>query len=314
VLKTLVRHLSWLALKSPEPVGRAAACGIGFLAARLFVRDRDWLYETIDRVFTRMKREPPASVEKIVNRVFAHFALNIYEILRYPNLSVAYLDEIFSHVNIKYFDEAIKNGKGVILSVPHLGNWELMGAFLAYKGYPLHSFYLSQKEDDFTSILDYFRSFSKIVLHDRDRGGLSALKALKKGAVLGMIADQDGGNQAVYGNFLGHWVAIPAGPANWSLKTGAVVVPGYCLRKGISSHFQACFYPALPEEEGTYEQRVVKRTMRLAQIMERSILAHPEQYLWFYDRFKPRHEGHIAKLKKAGVKMCHDQPVYVTTG
>ncbi len=296
--------LSRIACSLPESAGRQAAVGLGFAAAALMRGERRRLTETIDRVYARLGRQPPMPVSDIVTKLFPHFALNLYEILRYPLVTRELLVSRFHIHGREHFEAALREGKGVILVVPHLGNWETLGAYLAHYGYPLHSFYLEQKEDHFGALLDHFRAYSKIILHDRDRGLLSALRTLRRGEVLGMIPDQDGGNYGVYLDFLGHWVSVPAGPANWSIKTGARLIRLYCLRRGLSPEFDAWFLPELPYDKApSHETNVQIRARQTILWMEEIILQHPQQYLWFYDRFKPRHEGLMSRLKQAGHPM-----------
>jgi KDO2-lipid IV(A) lauroyltransferase len=306
ILKQAIIILSRLSISLPESVSRTAVASTGLLAGKVWYQERNRLKEVIDRVYFRLDRELPMDLDRIIDRMFLHFSLNSLELLQYPMVSEELLRDRFNFVGTENLDNALKKGKGVILALPHLGNWELLGAAIAHRGYKLNSFFLSQKEDELGNILDYFRSFSGIVLHDRDRGGIKALKALRNGESLGMIADQDGANNGVYMNFLGHWVSMPAGPANWSLKTGAELVPLYCLRDKFSNKFEARILPALPNEEsGNHREKVIARTKKLANWMEEIILENPSQYLWFYDRFKPRHEKYIIKQKNEGAKMVH---------
>ena len=288
----------------PEPTVRAAAVGLGWTIARAWRSERLRQAETIGRVYHRLNRPLPKPIPRIIDQCFAHFALNLAEMLRYPLVSEEWFRARWYFHGEEHLRKALAAGKGVILTVPHLGSWEFLGAAIAHRGYPMHSVYLEQKEGSLGAALDHFRLYSRITLHDRDRGGMGALKALKKGEILGMIPDQDGGNHGVYLDFLGHWVSLPAGPANWSLKTGCAVVPLYSLRRGLSSVFDAWFFPPLAPPAGdTHEERVVNRTRELAAFQESLILAHPEQYLWQYDRFKPRHHEHVAALKADGAEM-----------
>ncbi len=307
----MVQAVSKVACAVPEEIGRPAAVAIGWAASRACLSERNRLRETIGRVYSRLRRPLPKPVEWVIDRMFAHFALNIYDLLRYPVLTTDDLLGRFDLQGIEHFEAAVRRKRGVILAVPHLGNWELLGATIAHRGYPLHSFYLAQKEDEVGGLLDRFRVHSRIVLHDRDRGGMGALKALRKGEVLGMIADQDGGNLGVYMDFLGHWVSMPAGMANWSLKTGAAVVPLFSLRDGLSRRYTGWFQPALAEPGGIdHAAKAVARTTDITKWFESVILDHPEQYLWFYDRFKPRHEGYMARMKCAGIAMRRGGTAY----
>jgi len=216
-LSRLVLAVSRIACGIPEPIGRPLAVAAGWVAARAWLFERERLRETIGRVFHRLGIPLSMPLDRIIDRMFAHFALNLYDLLRYPILTAADLDGRFELHGLEHLEAALARKRGVILAVPHLGNWELLGAAIAHRGYPLHSFYLAQKEDELGGLLDRFRVHSKIVLHDRDRGGMSALKALKRGEILGMIGDQDGGNLGVYMDFLGHWSACrPASPTGAS--------------------------------------------------------------------------------------------------
>lgn len=311
MLKRAVLIFSKVLCKLPEKAAGALAVSTGLAAWQVWQGERQRLEDCIDRVYYRLKRQPPANVKIIVKKAFVHFSLVGCELLRYPQLTSAQLADKITFNHRENLDAAVSKGRGVIMALPHIGNWEILGAAIANAGYKLNSFFLSQKEDEIGGLLDHFRSYSGIILHDRDRGGIKALKALRAGELLGMIADQDGANNGVYMDFLGHWVSMPAGPANWSLKTGAAFVPLYSLRQGNSFSFQASFLPAMVDDEtGTYNEKVIARTVKMARWMEELILAHPHQYLWFYDRFKPRHEAWITAEKEKSGQMWHGTPRY----
>ena len=304
---------AFLGEDSFEKASRSVAGGISLALSRLWCAERKRLYETISRVYHRMNLTPPRELGDVIDRVFMHFGLFINEFLLLPNRRRSEISDLVKLHGLEHLHEAMARGRGVILVVPHMGNWELLGAAIVNAGFPLNSFYLSQKYDEIGSVIDYFRSFTGITLHDRDRAGINALRALKRGEVLGMIPDQDGGNNGVYSDFLGHYVSIPAGPANWSLKTGAAVVPLYSVRRGLSKYFDGWFFPALPEENGaTHCEKVVSRTLRIKTWLEKIILRHPDQYLWFYDRFKPRHHQFLGKAKAQGYRFSRGSTIYAT--
>lgn len=311
ILKQAVLTVSTVIRNLPETVGRFIAGSAGFLLYNFWFQERRRILLTIDRICHRTKASLPVDSSLIVKKVFIHFSLNIYELMRFPKISKKELEEKVVFHGLENLDNALAAGKGVILALPHIGNWEVLGAAIAHRGYSLNSFFLSQKEDELGSLLDNFRSYSGIKLHDRDRGGIKALRALRRGECLGMIADQDGANNGVYLDFLGHFVSMPAGPANWSLKTGAMVVPIYSLRRGLSNKFDAVFLPALEDEKApTHHQRVIDRTEKICHWMEKLILQYPHQYLWFYDRFKPRHEAWLSAGKQKTGQMVHGKPWY----
>ncbi len=310
-LKKAVIGCSRILCQLPEKSGRMLAAATGLVAWQAWHAERRRIENCIDRIYFRMRRPPPQPIKEIVRRAFLHFSLVTYELLRFPGLNQSLLEQRVILRGRDIIDRELQKGRGVILVLPHIGNWEILGAAIVQAGYPLNSFYLAQKEDEIGGLLDHFRNYSGIILHDRDRGGIRAQRALKSGEILGMIGDQDGSRTGVYMNFLGHLVSMPAGPANWSLKTGASVLPLYSLRRGSSAVFDATFLPPFNEDlSGNYSERVIARTSAIARWMEELILQHPDQYLWFYDRFKPRHEGWLAADKHKNGQIHHGESRY----
>lgn len=296
--KDLALKCSKAACYLPEKVGRGIALSAGLLTYILWREERKRIFSVIDRICYRRGFKLHGSIDQVVKRVFVHFALTIYEIMRFPVLTKSEIEKKVVFHGLENLDNALAKGKGVVFALPHIGNWELLGAAISHKGYPLNSFFLAQKFDELGGLLDHFRSYTGVKLHDRDRGGIKALKALKHGEILGMVADQDGAQHGVYLDFLGHYVSVPAGPANWSIKTGAALVPIYSLRRGLTGYYDAWFLPAFPEEHSKeHKQKVISRTLKLCNWMEKIILKYPNQYLWFYERFKPRHVEHLTRAK-----------------
>ncbi len=314
LLKKVVMGWSGILCHLPEKCSTHMAASAGLAAWIAWKSERRRIEDCVDRIYFRLNRVPPLPIKEIVRRSFVHFALVANELMLFPALDAATLREKMQLKDLHNLNNALARKKGVILALPHIGNWEILGTALVNAGYPLHSFYLAQKADAIGGLLDHFRSYSGIILYDRDRGGIKGLKALRQGEMLGMIADQDGANNGVYMNFLGHWVSMPAGPANWSLKTGAALVPLYSLRNNLKGSFVGRILPAMSEESDkpgeSHAQRVIARTVRLARWMEDIILANPHQYLWFYDRFKPRHEAWITDEKIKNGQMLHGVPRY----
>lgn len=310
-LSKLIFAISGLFCRLPEKISAFLAATVGLITWILWGSERKRQEEVIERIYNRLNKKPPMPVKLIVKKTFIHFALVGSELLRYPLVNEEYLNKHFVLHGAENVDEALSNGKGVIMALPHIGNWEFFGAAIVNAGYKLNSFFLAQKENEIGCLLDHFRSFSGIVLHDRDRGGIKALKALKNNECLGMITDQDGNANGVYMDFLGHWVSMPAGPGNWSIKTGAALIPVFSIRKGNSYNYEAYFLPSIKGEKGsTKEEKTISRTVELSKWMEDLILKYPHQYLWFYDRFKPRHEGWTSGTININGQMCHGTQRY----
>lgn len=291
-----------------------------YFATPFLYKEKQYIANTVERVYTRLKTPLPLPSSKIANKCITHFSLVIAEYLKMPSFKPKDYITSVEFIGLENLTKAIKEYKSAIIVVPHIGNWEILGGALAHLGYELHSFFLLQKYNFMSEMLSYFRKSTNMKFHDRDRELLSALKATKQGAIIGMMPDQDGGNHGIFTDFLGHWVSLPIGPANWSIKLSIPIVAIFCLRIKNTHKFVAYCYKPLDQHiknfhlsntsSSSVNNKIIELTIQIKKWMEQVILRYPTQYLWFYDRFKPRHHEYIAKLKKLGYHFVENQPFF----
>src|SRR5688572_28092474 len=78
-----------------------------------------------------------AELDRMVSEVFANYARYWHEFFR---LQVASREWILDHCvfeGIEHLDAALAAGRGGILGLPHLGNWDMAGACCAALGLPM---------------------------------------------------------------------------------------------------------------------------------------------------------------------------------
>ena len=94
--------------------------------------------------------------------------------------------------NRQYLEEAVTRGNGVVFLTAHIGNWEWLGAALSMTGFPMTSVIKRQPNDQHTRLLNEYRERVGIEIFARGTAELvGAAKAMKKGKILGFLADQD---------------------------------------------------------------------------------------------------------------------------
>ena len=76
-----------------------------------------------------------AAAEKADRLSVVKFGSKIVEVLRFPLLNKDNIEEYVKIDGLRYLEEANARGKGVIIATAHFGNWELLGAMIALKGY-----------------------------------------------------------------------------------------------------------------------------------------------------------------------------------
>ena len=224
--------------------------------------------------------------EKIIKSLFIKLAQTFLEVLHTPALSEKNIEKYVEIENRHYLDEALAQKKGVVLLTAHMGNWEWLGAGLALNGFPMATVVKPQPNDQHTRILNEYRQLVGIEIFSRGGSELvGAAKALKKGKVLGFLADQDAGVNGVAVSFFGKTASTPLGPAVFARRFSSPVVPIFIVRKPHGGHrviMHPCFYY---EDTGNEDRDLYNLTLKMTAVTEEIIRAHPDEWLWFQKRW-----------------------------
>jgi KDO2-lipid IV(A) lauroyltransferase len=102
-------------------------------------------------------------------------------------------------------------------------------------------------------------------------------RALRSNEVVFFVADRSLGGDGVELDFFSKQAVFPRGPAYWSLKTGAPIVMGFCVREG--SGFVCYAEPAMEFEPcGDIDRDIRDLTKRIVEAFETHIARHPCQW------------------------------------
>ena len=179
--------------------------------------------------------------------------------------------------------QAVKNNKGVILAAPHLGNWELLGHYLADK-YPTTCMYQKPKIPQLDNIIKNGRERLGVKLVPADGQGIRAmLKALKNNELICILPDQEPSHgDGVYAPFFKIKAYCMILISRLAKKTDATVLIIYSKRLKNGEGYEVVFAPLEEINTGTVEESVNYLNIE----MEKSICEIPEQYQWSYKRFR----------------------------
>jgi len=186
-------------------------------------------------------------------------------------------------------NEARAEGKGVIVLAPHLGNWEILGHYLAEQNQSTF-LYQPPKIKYFDKMIKSARGRGKALLASTNRQGIaSLLKALKKGEQVGILPDQEpsleGGE---FAPFFGEPALTMTLIAGLTSRTGARVVSGFAERLPKGGGFKLQFRHADPL---MYDSDTKKSVEGLNRTVEECVKQSVVQYQWEYKRFKHRPDG-----------------------
>lgn len=181
-------------------------------------------------------------------------------------------------------DQAIQQGKGVIVIAPHLGNWEYLGLYLG-QYYQSVSLYQPPRREWMEDITRQGREKTGSTLVPTNKKGvLALLKALKASGVTGILPDQmperDSGTDFVpfFGQVVPTMTLIPS-----LIRRGNIIaVTGFAQRLA-GGKFKIIFQ-SVPEL--IYHDDEQQSTLGLNQAVEQLVNTAPEQYQWEYKRFR----------------------------
>lgn len=229
---------------------------------------------------------PISECEKHVNSMCVKLAQAVLEILYTPRLTKATIREYVEIENEQYLWEALAQGRGIVFVTAHFGNWEWMGAALSLLGVPVASIVRRQPNEQHTRLLNEFRGMSGIEVFASGTNELiAAAKALKKGKLLGFLADQDAGCTGIMLDFLGQPASTPPGPAVFAKKINAPVVPGFIMRKPNGRHLLKIFPPLAYVDTGDELNDVGNFMIQVNTILETMIRDYPDEWLWIQKRW-----------------------------
>jgi KDO2-lipid IV(A) lauroyltransferase len=190
-----------------------------------------------------------------------------------------------------YLDEALAEGKGVILLAPHLGNWEILG-FYATEVFAttLTCLYQPPKAKQLDSMLRKARTRSTMKIAPTNRKGVATLlAALQNSEMIGILPDQVPGREGgVVAPFFGMPALSMTLISKLVARTNARVVCGFAKRLSGSRGYQVNFKPA---DNLIYNSNMKKSVEGLNSSVEQCVRELPSQYQWEYKRFKHLLEG-----------------------
>jgi len=180
----------------------------------------------------------------------------------------------------------VARGRGVIGLSAHLGNFFIMGTGLQQAGYAF-TYIIREPSDPWLSDTIKFL----MPRYDLDyvyvgRGNLflrGILQRLKQGKIVAFVVDEDKGEGGVEVEFFGHHVTTAAGPAVIAKRTGAPIVPMFCVRTG--DH-----YTIHLDQEITFDDKapdpIRACVAAYTKVVEKYIRLFPDQWMWHNTRFR----------------------------
>lgn len=188
-------------------------------------------------------------------------------------------------------------GQGVIVLVPHLGCWEIIGLDLPQRE-RVTSLYRPPRQLQLEPIVRRARERSGAELVPTDSRGVKRIyQCLKEGGVTCILPDQQplSGRASVFAPFFGVPALTMLLIQRLARKSGARLVYAYAERLRHGGGYHIHYLPAA--EEIGHEDMLVAATA-LNRGLEEVIRRCPEQYQWSYKRFRAQPGGERSPYRR----------------
>ena len=230
---------------------------------------------------------PDREIARIAWLAFRNLAFTVVEGLRLPGINPAW---VARHIDLTPVEEVraeLVQTRGLIVAVPHMGNWELAGIALHSQGVNLITLVRKQKNPLMNAWINRVRSQSgveTIDTHSRVVGEI-AQKLNAGNRILAVLPDVRAKTGGVSVRYLGVETEVPAGVAHYAREAQVPVITAEVVRTGWSrfNWRKTGFIVSDPDLNKEQDRRRI-----MQYVMDRfgeSVRAHPENYFWFNKRW-----------------------------
>ena len=226
----------WLATHLPRRAAYGIASGLAAAQYRLMRADRQAVERNLDVV---LGPQHPRR-DETARAVFRNFAKYLVDFFRFADVDEAFIRRHVTVVGREHLDAVLRQGRGAILVSAHLGNYELGAVVAALLGYPVNTVVLTHQDPRIDALFTRQRAMRRVRPIAVGMALRQGFTALRRNELLGVLADRDFFNHGIRLSFLGREMSIPQGPALFSLRTGASIVPTFLTREP-GDRFQLAF-------------------------------------------------------------------------
>jgi KDO2-lipid IV(A) lauroyltransferase len=279
------RVVRWL----PE----STAYKLAYLVSDFLVRRNG---KSVQRLRSNLSRTQPGmtslDLDLLVIEAMRSYMRYWCDTFRLPDWSKKRILETVTVTNEHLLIDAIAAKTGVIVAVPHAGNWDHAGAYFCAKGIRLVTVAERLKPEKlFLKFLAYRQAMGMEVLPLDGRVLNTLEERLNEGALVALVSDRDLSRSGIEVEFFGGKARMPAGPALLALRTKAPLITAFVsyTESGVHIEFRNIMVPSSGDESSKVKE-IVQMT---AQYFEDGISESPEdwhmlQRIWIDGDFKER--------------------------
>jgi KDO2-lipid IV(A) lauroyltransferase len=216
-------------------------------------------------------------LEDLVERALKSYMRYWCDTFRIHKWSANRIESSVTTTNGNLLTSPMSEGKGVIIALPHSGNWDHAGAYFCQQGIPLVTVAEVLKPIKlFEKFLQYREAMGFEVLALDSKAFPTLMRRTLEKRLIALVSDRDLSSSGIPVTFFSRQTRMPAGPALLAIKTGVSLVAAHVSYTDTGIHID--FETIEVAQEGDEQSRISATVQAMAQLFEAGIAKHPHDW------------------------------------
>ncbi len=274
---------------------------LGLLAWLILPKYRRLARHNIGIAFGRAMT--PREIRRTVRRHFQTLGANLLSAPRLARMPESAVQSRVDLVGFEHLRNALDQGKGVVMAINHIGNWELYAQLIGrVRDVPVGAIFQSQRNKHLNKLIDRDRRRLGLHTFDRRKGYLGGVDLVQQGGILAILIDQHAGDNSLWTPLFGRLASTSTLAGIIAQRTGAPLISVAIHTTG-PARWRCEIEPPV-ESTG---RSVEELTATLNRTLEKEIAASPADWFWLHDRWKTPQPFLLGRARR-GFYLPPDQP------
>jgi KDO2-lipid IV(A) lauroyltransferase len=229
----------------------------------------------------------PTAREHLARASFVNVARCFCELAKIDEIR-ARRDSYFDADGWERLEAVLAEGRGCVVVTGHIGNWELLGAYSAWRGVPVAAVARRIYAPRLNQLLVSFRQRQGVqtILRESPTSARQILQALKSNTFLAIVMDQDTHAPSVSVPFFGRLARTPAAAASLAIRSDLPVLAIFMQRRPAGGQRVIVSPPFVVQRSGDKTADIAALTRQFNAALEAQIRKNPAEWVWWHRRWR----------------------------